>query len=115
VSAAIRSSSSPCFFDERGDSDWVRTSGPVRAQKWNRRWIPIASDGGGDARTLDLDPPTGGASGQVISQSRGWEAVRVLEPSFAAYLEGFADDLERGRYEASIEDGVLVEFQKIEE
>jgi cell wall assembly regulator SMI1 len=97
-----------------GDSDWVRTTGPVRAQKWNRRWIPVADNGGGDGKALDLDPPTGGTLGQLISQSRDVEAVRVLAPSFRAYLEGFADDLEQGRYEAGFEDGVLVEFRTIE-
>jgi cell wall assembly regulator SMI1 len=95
-----------------GDIGRVRTEGPVRAHKWNRHWILIADNGGGDARALDLDPPHDGMSGQVITQSRDVERVRVLAPSFQAYLEAFADDLEQDRYEALVEDDVLFEFNR---
>jgi cell wall assembly regulator SMI1 len=95
-----------------GDRVHVRTEGPVRAHTWNRRWIAFASNGGGDDLALDLDPPEGGVVGQVITQSRDREKVRVLAPSFRAYLEGFAVDLEHGRYEATIEEEVLVWFSR---
>lgn len=97
-----------------GDSNWVRTHGPVRPQKWNRRWISIASDGNGDHLALDLDPPPDGTLGQVIRIDRDVRDVYVIAPSLRAMLEGFADDLEQGRYdiERDPDRGTYITFRK---
>lgn len=93
-----------------GDSARLRTQGSVRAHSWNRLWVTFADNGGGDSLALDLDPPSAGISGQVITQSRDREALRVVAPSFRSYLVAFANDVEQDRYDAVIEDDALVSF-----
>src|SRR2546421_31964 len=41
--------------------------GPVRADWWNLKWIPIAYNGAGDFYCLDLNPAPKGSIGQIIS------------------------------------------------
>ena len=38
----------------------------IRSDWWNAKWVPFASDGGGDSFCIDLAPAEGGVSGQVI-------------------------------------------------
>lgn len=95
-----------------GEVERVRARGPVRQQQWNPRWIPIADNGGGDDHLLDLDPAPGGAVGQVLYGTRESTSVAVIAPGFGAYLAGFADDLETGRYEVRMFEGVRVGFRK---
>ena len=97
-----------------GEVARVRAKGPVRKERWNSRWIPIAENGGGDDHLLDLDPAPGGAVGQVLYRTRESTAVAVIAPSFGAYLTLFADDLEAGRYEVVRRNGVCVDFLKRE-
>lgn len=40
--------------------------GPVNKDWWNRRWVPVTSNGGGDHLCVDLDPAPGGTVGQMI-------------------------------------------------
>jgi cell wall assembly regulator SMI1 len=48
------------------DSKVTRVKGPVRRDWWNRRWIPIATDGADNFRCVDLSPAPGGTFAQVI-------------------------------------------------
>ncbi|AWM38578.1 SMI1 / KNR4 family protein [Gemmata obscuriglobus] len=80
------------FDDRRADP-----RGPVRAQWWCRGWVPVTWDGGGDHLCIDLDPASGGVSGQVIYFCHEVGPVEVVAPSWRAYLEGYAADLESGR------------------
>ena len=74
--------------------------GPVRADWWNRRWVPIGVNGVGDMVCLDLDPPEGGTVGQVIEVLHEDGDRTVLAPSLSAWLDGFAYDLETEAYNA---------------
>jgi cell wall assembly regulator SMI1 len=78
------------------------TDGPVKGDWWNRRWVPVTQGYVGQSfHFLDLDPAAGGSVGQVAYFDKD-PAIRSVEaPSFAAWLAGFADDLEAGRYKAT--------------
>ncbi len=80
----------------------------IRTDFWNRRWIPLTSDGGGDHECLDLDPDEGGAFGQVISWMHDDDTKKILAPSFRSWLEDYATKLESGEYVFSKEyDGIV--------
>lgn len=74
--------------------------GPVRANWWNKLWVPVGVNGSGDMICLDLDPPKRGTVGQVIEILHEDGDRTVLAPSLGAWLERFAADLEAGRYRA---------------
>jgi cell wall assembly regulator SMI1 len=83
-------------FDESNHSR-ARPDGPIRRTWWNRRWVPVTWDGGGDHLCLDFDPAPGGVSGQVICFSHEIGPVNVVADSWRSYLERVATDLETGR------------------
>lgn len=60
-------------------------------------WIATATDIGGNAICLDFDPLPGGTVGQVISWDHEGSFRECLAPSFRAWMEIFASDLETGR------------------
>ncbi len=62
------------------------TQGAVRADWWNRRWLPISDDGVGNHFCVDLDPAQGGVPGQVILFRRHDDIRSVVAPSLPAYL-----------------------------
>lgn len=68
--------------------------GPIKPDFWNKKWIPIAENGGGDVLCVDLDPAKGGTVGQIIWRSHEVGPTRVLAPSLYAYLEEMAAALE---------------------
>ena len=80
------------FDDSRADP-----RGPIRRQWWCRGWVPVTWDGGGDHLCVDLDPDPGGVPGQVIYFSHEVGPLEVVAPSWRAYLERYAADLEAGR------------------
>ena len=88
-----------------GEFDGVKGTprGRVRADWWNRRWVPVGVNGVGDLICLDLDPPRGGKVGQVIEVLHEDGDRTVLAPSLGAWLEQFAADLEAGAYESDPE------------
>lgn len=66
--------------------------------RWRPGWIPIM-DADGDKLVLDLDPAPRGAVGQVFEWSNtGSQQLRVLAPSFGAWLAGLADALSNRRF-----------------
>jgi cell wall assembly regulator SMI1 len=79
--------------------------GPVRDDWWNVKWVPLAYNGAGDLQCLDFDPAPGGAAGQMISFWHMDEKRERLSNDFRSWLQGFADDLEAGKYK--VEDGTL--------
>jgi cell wall assembly regulator SMI1 len=83
-------------FDESNHSR-ARPDGPIRRTWWNRRWVPVTWDGGGDHLCLDFDPAPGGVSGQVICFSHEIGPVTVVADCWKSYLERVATDLETGR------------------
>ena len=70
--------------------------GPVRPTWWSEGWVPIVGEGTGDYLCIDLDPAEGGTVGQVFDWGHEYGPTHVLFPSFRAYLEQYASDLERG-------------------
>jgi len=80
------------FMDAQGSSE-----GPVRAEWWNPKWIPVAYNGAGDLQCLDIDPAAGGNSGQIIAFWHMNPEREVITDSFRAWLEVFANSLEGSR------------------
>ncbi|MBD2037899.1 SMI1/KNR4 family protein [Leptolyngbya sp. FACHB-321] len=68
---------------------------------WHPHWLPFTYESNGACECVDLAPAAGGTVGQVITVE--WqEAGRwLVAPSFRAYLETFAEALERGAYRFS--------------
>jgi cell wall assembly regulator SMI1 len=70
----------------------------IRADWWNRGWMPIASNGAGDSQCIDMAPTEGGTAGQVISMWHESGARECLATSLTDYLHRIADGLELGKY-----------------
>jgi cell wall assembly regulator SMI1/ankyrin repeat protein/predicted DNA-binding WGR domain protein len=69
----------------------------IKSDQWfNPKWIPIASNGGGDSYCLDLDPAKGGKAGQVITMNHEVDTRSLLASSFAELLSQLTSDLESG-------------------
>ncbi len=101
-------------LDSGGFGDNTGTPhGPVRPMWWNPKWIPVAHNGAGDYRCLDLDPPAKGKVGQIIAYWHTMDTREKLAPSFRAWLQRFAKDLESGRY--TVEDGILVLHKNVQD
>lgn len=79
--------------------------GPVRAEWWNPKWIPVADNRTGDLHCLDLDPAPGGELGQIITFWHMDEQRERLANNFQEWLQRYAEDLENGKY--TVEDGGL--------
>ena len=75
----------------------------VAADWWNRRWIPFASNGGGDYLCIDLAPAKGGKVGQVIKMRHDDSDRTLLAPSFAAWLDQLAEAIENGDLDVTSE------------
>ena len=86
-----------------------RPEGPVRGVWWDALWVPIATDGAGNDLCLDLHPPAAGKRGQLIEYVHDDEGRPVVSTSFRAWLRGFVDDLEAGRYDVDDFSGFPVE------
>jgi cell wall assembly regulator SMI1 len=89
---------------------WVerapRSRGPVKAQSWSPRWIPVLANGAGDFLCVDLDPPEEGTPGQVIAVYHDDpERIRMTR-SFTSWLSRFAGRLEAGEYAYDEDRGV---------
>jgi len=76
----------------------VRNEAGVKRAWWAPRWIPIATDHGGDYVVVDLDPDTGGHAGQLVRVFRDYEVRRVIAPSFAEWMATLASELDGGKY-----------------
>jgi cell wall assembly regulator SMI1 len=83
------------------DSSKAKPDRGVRKAWWHKRWIPLASNGGGDYYCLDLDPAGGGTAGQLIGFKHDAGERSLMSSSLRRWLFEFANDLESGglRYE----------------
>ncbi len=69
----------------------------IRSDAWyNRKWIPILSNGGGDSLCVDLDPARGGKAGQIISMNHEEDSRALIASSLAELLSNLVADLEAG-------------------
>jgi cell wall assembly regulator SMI1 len=80
------------------NNEEIEAVGDVKSDNWNEKWMPISSDGSGGLFCLDFDSPDTGILGQVIFWASDPPYVEVTAPSYRAWLEKFAFDLEAGKY-----------------
>jgi len=81
----------------RGSFDDLKiesVDGPVRAEWWNRLWLPIAADSGGNYHCVDLDPAPGGVVGQVIQFWHDARERTVSAPDLATFLLNHVEEHE---------------------
>lgn len=89
------------FADEHADEDADEVvsgaeSGRVKPGWWRDGWQPIVANHGRLFLLADLDPDEQGTVGQIIGFSSDGGPTDALAPSFTAYLQSIADDLESG-------------------
>ena len=65
--------------------------GPIRADWWHPKWVPLTENESGDFVCLDLAPAAGGRVGQVIDWWHEQGATRVLAGSFGEWLASLAE------------------------
>ncbi|MBM7648082.1 cell wall assembly regulator SMI1 [Bacillus ectoiniformans] len=88
------------------DFEAVEPVGPVKKDYWwNPKWISIATNGFGDDICLDLDPDTGGNTGQIITFWHDWEERRVISKSLEEWFMDILSKLDEGTYKIIEEDG----------
>jgi len=105
--AAIASEWQTWRDDISSMADDAEALGPVRAQWWNPRWIPITLIyGSTHHHCIDLDPAPGGTVGQIIEMGMKDDQRIVVAGSFREFLEKLVSDIAGGTY--SYEDDVLV-------
>lgn len=90
---------------------WVTLESGKTIATWSDKFIPLSSDGCGDAYFLDLSALLmGGNVGQII-EYHDCDGLYMTAPSFRAWLETFAADLEAGQYWYDIEFGWLLDLR----
>ena len=70
--------------------------GPVKQEIWNNKWIPFASDPGGNFLCIDLDPDTGGHGGQIVAIYFEAGIREVVAPSVKEYFSQSEAGLKSG-------------------
>lgn len=81
----------------RGGNDrHTSPQGPVKADRYNPRWLPVTWDGGSVNLCIDLDPAPGGVHGQLIYLDH-LDPQRVADDGWRVFLERYAEQLELGR------------------
>lgn len=85
---------------DEGELDGVysRPEKGIKRDWWNLKWIPLASDGGGNFYCLDLDPAEGGNVGQVIAVWHDEEERTAIASCFADWFAGIVEKLETKVY-----------------
>jgi cell wall assembly regulator SMI1 len=78
------------------DDTYSRPDSGIRSDWWNPKWIPFTHDGSGDHLCIDLDPPTDGTSGQIITMWHDSEQREFLFRSFTQWLAHVLAGLESG-------------------
>jgi molybdopterin molybdotransferase len=101
VSAIIRVYTIMCEVQAEAQTGCRPTGGDPAIRNdayWRPGWVPIM-DADGDKVVLDLDPAPGGKAGQVFEWYYGGSSpLRVLAPSFRAWLTGLAEALRKRRF-----------------
>ncbi len=92
------------FDDNVGEED----NDCIQKCWFNKSWIPIDADGGGNGACLDLNPGPDGTVGQIIDMDHEVGPSGPQFTDFAAYLEDTAESLEKGKYR--VEDGYIEEI-----
>jgi hypothetical protein len=71
--------------------------GPVRAELWDKQWVPFARDAAGDLLCVDQNPAPGGIVGQVAYVLFGESSRRVVSTSLSNWLLTLVTEMETGR------------------
>lgn len=85
-------------------------NGYVRPVYFDKGWVPLTYDSGGNHIGVDLNPGPKGTHGQVIVFGRDDEFHRVLALSWGQFLTDLADELEAGNYGLDMTDQDYPEF-----
>lgn len=91
------------------DDSNITLDNGVETGWWNPLWIPLTSDFCGDHHCLDLS--LGGSEEQIIMMWHDIDTREIVAPSFKAWLEAFADDLEAGHYAFDPTIGQLIDLR----
>lgn len=77
------------FLQEEFDPEDIEVDAQPGVQPfaWNAKWIPIASNGGGDYLCIDTDPTEEGTVGQVLYFWHDWGYRSVEAPSLFEFVE----------------------------
>ncbi len=77
------------FLQEEFDPEDIEVDAQpgVKPFAWNAKWIPIASNGGGDYLCIDTDPAEEGTVGQVLYFWHDWEYRSVEATSLFEFIE----------------------------
>jgi cell wall assembly regulator SMI1 len=85
-------------------------NGFVRPVYFDRGWIPLTHDCGGNHIGVDLNPGPRGRRGQVIVFGRNDDFHPVLALSWGQFLTDLADELEAGNFRTDLTDPDYPEF-----
>jgi len=81
-------------------------SSAIKTAAWNKRWLPVANDGGGDYHCIDLDPGPEGTFGQVITVGES-DIQTVVASSLTDWLRRVADEMDAGLLRVSEDYGLV--------
>lgn len=93
---------------QQPDSSPPQVEPGIKSQWWNKSWVPLTGNGGGDHHCIDFDPGDGGVSGQLIRYSHEVGPLRVVALTFTEWLVQLANDLANGKYRFDEYDNWLV-------
>ena len=93
-----RSIDEPAMNDDCAESMSSSPQGYIKPLYTNRRWIPLAHDGGGNHIGLDFDPDVNGSPGQVIRFGRDEDEKTLLASNYGDFLDRLARDLGQARW-----------------
>ncbi|MGL4619340.1 MAG: SMI1/KNR4 family protein [Chroococcidiopsis sp.] len=86
------------FENLEPEYQWVTLDRGETVPTWSQKFIPLTSDGCGDAYFLDMSAVLlGGNVGQII-ENRKCNGLYPVASSFRVWVEMFVADLEAGRY-----------------
>ena len=85
----------------------------VKAQWWNKKWIPFSSNGSGDHYCMDLDPTPAGNNGQVITLWHDYEERELVSTNFKEWFVSYVDQLFTGDFFYSKEYNSIVNKNEI--
>lgn len=73
------------------EADWEGytpdNSQEIKPMLWNSKWIPVATNGGGDYVCIDTDPTEQGGVGQILYYYHDWEKRSVDAMGLFQFIE----------------------------
>lgn len=82
------------FLNEEFEGDELEASfdKEIKPLLWNPKWLPIASNGGGDYLCLDTDPTNEGQPGQVLYFWHDWGNRSVKAKSLFEFIQACLEE-----------------------